>query len=274
VSTEQVTFPGSTGARLAGVLHHPDGELRGSVLLAHCFTCSKDLHTMTRLARGLTEAGYAVLRFDFTGIGDSGGDFADKTVTRNVRDLVQAATLLLQRGLGPCAMVGHSLGGAATLLAAGRLATVASVVVIGAPSSPVHVRGLLADSEPSIRREGIANVEIAGRQFPISEEFLDDLERHDQRRHVADLGRPLLVIHAIDDEVVPVSEGEANFAAARQPKSFIPLLDADHLVTSRAAAATLLRAVVDWLDRTLDQSEGVDPPPRGLQGGHDHGRPP
>jgi esterase/lipase len=251
VSTERVTFPGSTGARLAGVLHHPDGDVRGSVLLAHCFTCSKDLHTMTRLARGLTEAGYAVLRFDFTGIGDSGGDFADKTVTRNVKDLVQAATLLLQRGLGPCAMVGHSLGGAATLLAASKLRTVASIAVIGAPASPAHVRGLLADAEQQIQQEGQALVEIAGRKFPISIEFLADLDVHDQRQHVTELGRPLLIVHALADEVVPITEAEKNFAAARQPKAFFPLLDADHLVSDRAAAEVLLQAVRSWLTWTL-----------------------
>jgi uncharacterized protein len=248
--TQDVTFPGSTGASLSGVLHQPAGQSKGGVLLAHCFTCSKDLHTMTRLARGLTEAGYGVLRFDFTGIGDSGGDFADKTVTRNVRDLVAAATLMVQRGFGPCALVGHSLGGAAVLLAAASVHTVGAVVVIGAPASPGHVRGLLVGAEDEIRREGRALVEIAGRQFPISAEFLDDLGRHDQRQHVTDLGRPLLVVHAVDDEVVPVQEGEAIFAAARQPKAFVPLLDSDHLVTDPAAAETLLRVVTDWLDRT------------------------
>lgn len=251
MTTEQVTFRGSTGAALAGVLHHPAGTPRGGVLLAHCFTCSKDLHTMTRLAKGLTEAGYAVLRFDFTGIGDSGGDFVDKTFSRNVGDLVQAAILLIQRGLGPCAVVGHSLGGSAALLAAERLHTLDSVVVIGAPASPGHVRGLLAEAEDEIRREGSGLVEIAGRQFPITAEFLNDLDDHEQPDHVGDLGRPLLVAHAVDDEVVPVSEAEANFAAARQPKAFVPLLGSDHLVSSRASAEVLLGVVSNWLDWTL-----------------------
>jgi putative redox protein len=254
VTTEKVSFPGSTGARLAGVLHLPEGQPLGSVLLAHCFTCSKDLHTLTRLARGLTAAGYGVLRFDFTGIGDSGGSFADKTVTRNVADLVAAARLLLERGFGPCAMVGHSLGGAATLVAARQLHTVRSVIVVGAPSSPAHVRGLIAGSEAQIRSTGTAEVEIGGRQFPISAAFLDDLERHEQEAHVAQLRRPLLVLHAVDDEVVPISEAEANFAAASQPKAFWPLLDTDHLVSSRAAAERLLAAVTLWLTGTLGQN--------------------
>lgn len=254
MTTEKVSFPGSTGARLAGVLHLPQGQPVGSVLLAHCFTCSKDLHTLTRLARGLSAAGYAVLRFDFTGIGDSGGSFADKTVTRNVADLVAAATLLVQRGFGPCAMVGHSLGGAATLLAARQLHTVRSVIVVGAPSSPAHVRSLIAGSEQQIRSRGVAEVEIGGRPFTISEAFLTDLERHEQGAHVAQLGRPLLVLHAPDDDVVPISEAEANFAAAGQPKAFWPLLDADHLVSSRTAAERLLEAVTLWLSITLPQT--------------------
>lgn len=247
-------FPGSTGARLAGVLHLPEGQPLGSLLLPHCSTCSKDLHTLTRLARGLTAAGYGVMRFDFTGIGDSGGSFADKTVTRNVADLVAAARLLLERGFGPCAMVGHSLGGAATLLAARQLHTVRSVIVVGAPSSPAHVRGLIAGSEAQIRSTGTAEVEIGGRQFPISAAFLDDLERHEQEAHVAQLRRPLLVLHAVDDEVVPISEAEANFAAASQPKAFWPLLDTDHLVSGRAAAERLLAAVTLWLTGTLGQN--------------------
>ncbi|MBW3662759.1 MAG: alpha/beta fold hydrolase [Actinobacteria bacterium] len=248
--TTELTFPGSSGARLAGVLHEPD-EPRGSVLMAHCFTCSKDLHTMTRLADGLAEAGYAVLRFDFTGIGDSGGDFSSKTVSRNVRDLVQAATALIERGFGPCGLLGHSLGGAATLLAASRLKTVRSVVVIGAPATPEHVRGLLVDREADIRRDGQATVSIGGRPFPISAEFLDDLQRHDQTSAVADLGRPLLVVHAVGDTVVEIDEGERNFAAARQPKAFHPLFDADHLLTSPVSAEQALGLVRGWFDATL-----------------------
>lgn len=250
MSTEQVTFAGSTGARLAGVLHRPDAEARGSVLLAHCFTCSKDLHTMTRLSAGLAAAGYAVLRFDFTGIGESGGDFSGKTVSHNVRDIVAAARTLIERGYGPCALLGHSLGGAATLLAAHRLKAVRSVAVIGTPASPDHVRHLLTDHEETIRRDGEAVVEIAGRSFPVSVEFLDDLERHDEAGEVARLGRPLMVVHAVDDETVSISEGERIFAAAAHPKAFVSLPDADHLLTSRSAAEAALGIVVAWFDAT------------------------
>ena len=262
MQTEEWTFPGGTGQRLAGVLHVPEpadvpegadagGVPRGSVLLAHCFTCSKDIHTMTRLARGLAEAGYAVLRFDFTGLGESGGEFTESTVSTNVGDLTGAARALIERGYGPCAMVGHSLGGAAALLAAGRVHTVRSIAVVNAPSEPDHIRRVFASREDVIRREGEAVVEIAGRPFPISEEFIDDLEAHRQLAHVADLERPLLVVHAVGDEVVAVTEGERIFAAARQPKAFVPLLEADHLLSRRRDADEALRTLVEWFDRTL-----------------------
>lgn len=249
--TESLTFTGATGAQLAGVVHRPDAAPRGSVVLSHCFTCSKDLQISTRLARDLAAAGYVVLRFDFTGIGESEGDFADKTVTNNVRDLVAAAAALIRRGYGPCAMVGHSLGGAAVLLAAQRTKTVRSVVVVGAPASPRHVERLIADARPEIREQGTAMVAIGGRAFPISTAFLDDLATHDQAGQVAALDRPLLVVHAVDDEVVEIAEGERIFAAAAQPKGFMPLLGSDHLVTNRAAAQRLAAVIVDWLDTTL-----------------------
>ncbi len=250
MSSERVTFPGSTGATLAGVFHRPHGDVRGSVLLAHCFTCSKDLHTMTRLSRGLVGAGYAVLRFDFAGIGESGGDFSRKTVSRNVGDIVAAARMLIERGFGPCALLGHSLGGAATLLAANRLKAVRLVAVIGAPACPDHVRRLLSDHEEVIRRDGEAVVEIAGRPFPVSLDFLDDLARHDEAGEVARLGRPLMVVHAVDDRTVSIDEGERIFAAARHPKAFVSLPDADHLLTTRSSAEAVLRLLVAWFDVT------------------------
>lgn len=249
MDTQEMRFPGSTGARLAGVLHVPATDVHGAILLAHCFTCSKDLHTMTRLASGLSDAGYAVLRFDFTGLGDSEGEFETTTVSHDVRDLVAAATALIDRGFGPCGLLGHSLGGAAALLAARRLHTVRSVATIGAPASPAHVRHLFADAVddggPTV------SVTIGGRRFDVARGFVDDLETHDQQGSVAGLGRPLMIVHAVDDEVVEVSEGERVFAQARQPKAFHPLLDADHLLTSRTVAEQALHVVRSWFDATL-----------------------
>jgi len=247
--TRTLTFAGSTGARLEGTLHEPESAARGSILLAHCFTCSKDLHTMTRLARGLADAGYAVLRFDFTGLGESEGDFATTTVANDVRDIVRAATALIEEGFGPCGLLGHSLGGAAALLAAERIHTIRSVVTIGAPASPAHVRHLFEDAEASDSDQ--LKVTIGGREFDVAKSFLDDLDDHDQKGAVAKLGRPLLVLHALDDEVVHISEGERLFAAAEQPKGFVPLLDTDHLLTDRPAAEIALSWARDWFAATL-----------------------
>jgi alpha-beta hydrolase superfamily lysophospholipase len=253
---QRLRFTGVTGEPLAGVFHPPaaadpgDG-VRGSLLVVHCFTCSKDLHIMARLARGLAGAGFAVLRFDFTGLGESGGDFSATTLSANLGDLARAVACLQERGTGPIGLVGHSLGGAACLLAAGELAAVRSVAVIAAPSTAGHVRGLFKSVEAEIDQAGSAWVRIGDRSFPISAEFLDDLERHEVERRTAELGRPLLVVHPLDDRVVAVAEGERIFAMARQPKAFIPLLGSDHLLTSRQASAQTVGILVDWFSRTL-----------------------
>lgn len=241
---------GAGGARLAGRLDLPDERAKGAVLMAHCFTCSKDVTTQSRLSRALVDAGYATMRFDFTGLGGSDGDFSATTVSTNLGDLRRATMALIQRGVGPCALLGHSLGGAAALMVAADLRTVRTVVSIAAPSAPAHVRHLVADAVPD-PVSGCRSVSIGGRPFEIGPDFLTDLEVHDQSSAVSALGRPLLIVHPVDDEIVPVSEGERIFAAARQPKSFVPLLGTDHMISSQDAASVLSRHVVSWLDATL-----------------------
>lgn len=248
-TTESLSFTGVLGNELSGVLHRPDDRARGSVLLAHCFTCSKDLHTMSRLAKGLAEAGYAAFRYDFTGLGESAGSFEESTVGTDVRDLTRAATTLIQLGFGPCGMLGHSLGGAATLLAAAKIKTARSIVTLAAPSDPSHVRHLLTGAELS--DEACVQVAIGGRPFPITKTFLADLDQHDAGSAAAELGRPLLVIHPVDDEIVPVTEGEEIWRRAAQPKAFMPLIGSDHLVSKQAHADRVLQVVVDWFDATL-----------------------
>jgi alpha-beta hydrolase superfamily lysophospholipase len=253
---ERLRFPGVTGAPLAGVFHPPNpvdpGQgVRGNLLVVHCFTCSKDLHTMARLARGLAGAGFAVLRFDFTGLGESGGDFSATTLSTNLGDLARAVARLQERGPEPVGLVGHSLGGAACLLAAGELPSVRSLAVIAAPSTAGHVRSLFEEVEGEIDRAGSAWVRIGARSFPISARFLADLERHEVERRTAELGRPLLVLHPVDDQVVAVTEGERIFTVARQPKAFIPLFATDHLLTSRRASAETVNVLADWFARTL-----------------------
>lgn len=248
---ERVTFPGSAGT-LSGNLQIPDGAPKGSVLLAHCFTCSKSLKVTRQLATGIEDGGYGVLRFDFTGLGESEGDFADTTVTTNVADLEYAATYLDGRGLGPCAMVGHSLGGAATLLAAGNLPQARAVVAVASPSGPEHVKHLFRERDiDAALASGRATVSIAGREFEISASFFRDLERHATAERIARLERPLLVVHGTGDHVVPIEEGERIFQAAGQPKWFAAIPGADHLFARPEAAAHAARAIVAFLDLVL-----------------------
>ena len=259
-ATEKVSFTGATGASLSAVVIRPGGTPRAGVLLAHCFTCSKDLHTVSRLARDLAADGYLTFRFDFTGLGQSAGEFETTSVSSNVGDLVAAARTLSDlaesEGIPDLGihLVGHSLGGAAALLAAGHIARLSSVAVIGAPSSPVHVRGLLGEAVQRIEWEGSAPVNIGGREFRLSRSFLDDLDRHDELGRVRRLGRPLLVLHAVDDTIVPVTEGEAIFAAASQPKAFVALEHSDHLLSDPRPAATASRILCTWLNQ-------IDPTP-------------
>ena len=248
---EKVTFDGS-GGRLSGTLHTPEGVPRGGVVLAHCFTCSKSLKVMRNLASGIEDGGYAVLRFDFTGLGESEGDFAETSVTSNIGDIEAAARFMEQRGFGPCAMVGHSLGGAATLLAAGNVPTVRAVAAVAAPFGPDHVRHLFAeDAVEQALASGRVTVRIAGRPFQIAAEFFHDLERHCSPERIAALGRPLLVVHGTADRVVGIEEGERIFAAARQPRWFTAIPDADHLFMQQRHAERAAAAIVTFLDTVL-----------------------
>lgn len=246
--TESITFIGSQGVPLAGVLHRPPQRARGSVLLAHCFTCSKDVRTLVRLAKGLTDAGYAVLRFDFTGLGESGGNFADRTVSGNVSDLTRAATTLIQMGFGPCVLIGHSLGGAASILAAQKLKTVRSIITIAAPSSVEHVTRLFDDQLETMETEGCGVISIAGRSFDLRSSFLDDLRNHDVLDAVAKLDRPYLVVHAKDDRVVGYEDGLQLFSAAKEPKQMLSLDHGGHLLGPIAAANEALAGILTWLD--------------------------
>ena len=248
--SEDVTIIGSQGHRLAAKLHRPPQRAKGSILLAHCFTCSKDLHTITRLASGLVDAGYAALRFDFTGLGESGGDFAKTSISANVADLTRAATTLIEMGFGPCGLVGHSLGGAASVLAAHRLKTVRSLVTISAPSSVEHVTHLFDDVD-ELTMKGRATVTISGRSFDLNASFIEDLESHDVLDQVAELDRPYCMIHARDDTIVGFENAERLFAAAGQPKKLVALASGGHLFTDRAAAEEVLSATVAWFQATL-----------------------
>jgi len=251
--TEQVMIVGARGHRLAGVIHYPGENTapKGSILLAHCFSCSKDLHTMTRLTKGLAANGYAAMRFDFTGLGQSGGDFAETTVSANISDLTRAAVALIDKGFGPCGLIGHSLGGAAAVLAAHRLKTVRSLITIGAPATVGHVTHLFSNSIEELEASGRAMVSIAGRSFELESGFLDDLAHHNVLDKAADLGRPYCVIHAKDDDVVGFENATALYAQAKEPKKLVAPDTGGHMFTDRAVAGQILQAAVDWFDHTL-----------------------
>jgi len=247
VATETISFVGGAGARLEGILHRAEGDPRGAVLLAHCFSCGKDLHTTSRLSKALAASGYAAFRFDFTGLGESGGAFETTSVSSNISDLTRAAVALIERGFGPCALVGHSLGGAAALLAARRLKTLDAVATIAAPSTVTHVRHLFTDQEATIRAEGKAEVSVGGTPFCLGEAFLDDLDSHSVLDAASELTVPYLAIVATADTIVEPANGY-ELAAAAPDGRVVEIDDADHLFSKRPHADEVATALVSFLD--------------------------
>src|SRR6266436_770590 len=230
-SVVRATFPGSSGDELAARLELPDGSVRAFALFAHCFSCTKDILASRRIASGLATAGVAVLRFDFTGLGSSEGDFANTDFSSNVEDLIRAADYLRRNYEAPIILIGHSLGGAAVLVAAERIPESKAVVTISAPADVAHVLRQLGGSLDRIRSEGEAEVKLAGRPFRIRRSFVEDAEMQRLEEKIRTLGRALLVLHAPRDEVVGIGNASRIFLAARHPKSFISLDDADHLLS-------------------------------------------
>jgi len=239
----RVEFTGSLGHPLAGRLDTPDGPPRAWALFAHCFTCSKDSKAAAYIARALAEAGFGVLRFDFTGLGGSGGDFGNTHFSSNVGDLVAAADWLRAAHGAPALLVGHSLGGAAVLAAAHRIADARAVATLGAPFDPAHVA--------VIEAEGEARVTLAGREFPVRREFVDDVTGQPQAERIRSLRRPLLVLHAPGDTVVDVDNARRIFEQALHPKSFVSLDGADHLLTDQADARFAAGVIAAWAGRYL-----------------------
>jgi putative redox protein len=252
VLSERVSFPGTQGQTLAARLDRPDRPPRAYALFAHCFTCTKDVFAAQRIAEALAEQGVAVLRFDFTGLGHSEGEFANTDFTSNLDDLVAAADFLGRERAAPQLLIGHSLGGAAVIAAARRIPAARAVATIGAPADPDHVRHLLADATDRIEAEGRAEVELAGRRFTISRKFLDDIAQQTLHDDLAQLRKALMVFHAPLDAVVGIDNASAIFGAAKHPKSFISLDDADHLLSRRKDAVYVAHTLAAWAERYLD----------------------
>lgn len=247
----RLDFPGADGHKLAARLDAPDGDVKAYALFAHCFTCGKDVFAASRIAQALTEHGIAVLRFDFTGLGASEGEFANTNFSSNVADLVAAAAYLRAHYQAPRMLIGHSLGGAAVLAAAGELPEVQAVVTLAAPSDPSHVTGLFSAHLDEIARSGEALVQLAGRPFRIKQQFVEDAGEHNLKLKIAGLKRALMVLHAPGDDTVAISNAMEIFTAARHPKSFISLDSADHLLSKREDAYFVANMIAAWSERYI-----------------------
>src|SRR5262245_52871662 len=250
--TERFQFVGEGGHHLAASLELPDGEPAAYALFAHCFTCGKDVLAAKRIAVALAAKGIAVLRFDFTGLGSSEGDFANSTFSSNVADLVCAADHLRQTRQAPALLIGHSLGGAAILAAAGQIPEAKAVVTIAAPSDPAHVTGLFKDRIEDIRRHGEVEVSLAGRPFRIKREFLDDVAEQGLTAQIAKLHKALLVMHSPTDDTVGIDNATHIFVAAKHPKSFVSLAGADHLLSQRRDSTYVAEVIAAWAEHYIE----------------------
>jgi putative redox protein len=250
-ASERVVFKGRDGLDLAARLDRPEGAVRAYALFAHCFTCSKDVLAAKRIAEGLSRLGVAVFRFDFTGLGGSQGDFGNTNFSSNVDDLVCAADYLRASHDAPALLIGHSLGGAAVLAAADRIPDAKAVVTIGAPADVAHVLHQFSGSLDTIRADGKADVSLAGRSFTISKSFVDDAEGYRLAHKIAALGKALLVMHAPLDSTVGIDNATRIFQAAKHPKSFVSLDDADHLLTGPSSARYAAGVIAAWAEKYL-----------------------
>jgi len=257
--TERFQFTGVGGQQLAASLDLPEREPLGYALFAHCFTCGKDVLAAKRIAVALAAKGIAVLRFDFTGLGSSEGDFANSTFSSNVADLVRAADHLRDTRKAPAILIGHSLGGAAILAAAEKIRDARAAVTIAAPSDPAHVTGLFRDRIEDIRKHGKVAVSLAGRPFHIKREFLDDIAEHNLMAQVSKLHKALLVMHAPTDDTVGIDNATKIFVAAKHPKSFVSLAGADHLLTGKRDAAYVADVIAAWAEHYLDSNLSGQP---------------
>jgi uncharacterized OsmC-like protein/alpha/beta superfamily hydrolase len=253
MATQKVTFSNKTGETLSARLDVPaDNHPVAYALFAHCFTCNKNLKAVNSISRCLMQKGFAVLRFDFTGLGESEGDFADTNFSSNVDDLLSAARFLEEKYEAPNLMVGHSLGGAAVLMAAGMLKSIRAVATIGAPANPEHLTQLFQDSVETINNQGKASVKLAGRTFTIKKQFIDDLEETHMQRVIEELKKPVLIMHSPQDNTVGINNAADIYTAAVHPKSFISLDGADHLLSNVADAQYVGETIATWANRYLE----------------------
>ncbi|MFN3076804.1 MAG: alpha/beta fold hydrolase [Alphaproteobacteria bacterium] len=250
-ASDYVTFTGVKGSNLAARLDRPVGEARAYALFVHCFACAEDGIAASRISTALAERGIAVLRFDFTGLGSEGSDFASTSYASNVLDLVTAADYLRQYHRAPELLIGHSLGGTAALAAAAVIPELKAVATIGAPSGAHGIGDLVRDSIGAILDVGEAAVRLSNRDFPVSLDLLEDMNQSSVLKAVEQINKPLVVFHATGDEVVSVDNADGIFQAAHHPKSFVSLDGADHLLTRQEDAVYVGEVIASWALRTL-----------------------
>ena len=252
-------FEGSQGARLAAALELPSGRPRAFALFAHCFSCTKDIKAARAIARALRAEGFAVLRFDFTGLGSSEGDFANTNFSSNVDDLIRAADFLRREFEAPSILIGHSLGGAAAIVAAREIAEVKGVATIAAPAESAHLLAHIGAARAEIEEKGEAEISLAGRAFTIKKQLLDDLDRGRVIEAAGALGKPLLLLHSPLDRIVGIENATKLFLAAKHPKSFVSLDEADHLLSNEEDARYAASVIAAWAGRYLGAAGETKP---------------
>jgi uncharacterized OsmC-like protein/esterase/lipase len=253
---KKVTFKNKSGLDISGRMDLPaDKEPFAYALFAHCFTCTKNLKAVAHICRALTDRGLAVLRFDFTGLGDSEGDFSETNFSSNIEDLVAAADFMKENFEAPAILIGHSLGGAAVLHAGSRIESALAVVTIGAPADPAHLKHSLKGSRKKIEKEGQAEISIGGKAFTVKKQFLEDLEKIQMQKAIRKLKKPLLILHSPIDEIVDPENAATIFKAAFHPKSFISLDKSDHLLSNEADAIYIGSVIAAWAEKYVDMSE-------------------
>jgi uncharacterized OsmC-like protein/esterase/lipase len=252
MKTVPVTFPNANGLALSGRLEMPvDGKAHAFALFAHCFTCTKNLTAIRNIARALSLMGIAVLRFDFTGLGQSEGDFEEAGFSSDVSDLISASKFLEQEYKAPVLAIGHSLGGTAVLMAAKFLPTIKAIATIGSPFDPAHVKHILHNDLETIKKEGFAMVDIGGRPFPINKEFVKDLNSFDSESAIKELGKALLILHSPQDNIVGIDNAADLYRTAKHPKSFISLDGADHLLSNAEDSLYTGEVIASWVKRYI-----------------------
>jgi len=260
MARQKFEFNNQQGETLAGLLELPAStqSIQQFAIFAHCFTCGKDVVAASRIAGALAKQGIAVLRFDFTGLGSSDGDFENTNFSSNISDLIAAASALEDRFEAPSLLIGHSLGGAAVLRATAEIDSIEAVVTIAAPATAKHIKHLFCEVEPQIHSSGQAEVKIGIRKFNVKKQLIDDLDQHDDTSHIGALEVPLLIFHSPVDTIVDVSEAARIYQAAKHPKSFISLDHADHLLSNKKDAQYVATTLAAWASRYLDTNEAED----------------